>query len=304
MNEITKQDSIFKPNLVIGGSYKCGTTFLHAMISSNENVFSPYVKEQNYFIDSVYDNDNLQSSINILKKIRKDYKFNAYKKYYIETSPCYLYIDKNLIPKLVDFYPSKTKFIFIVRKPSERIKSYFKYAISKNKIDDDYTSFISKVLRSKSEGNLKYGDIYSNCIKESSYSQYLLNWKKFFGQNFQDSVLIISFDELANNPDDVSKKIANFLSLDHAGFSKIDDKYKNSSKNIRSKSLHYAYLKFARMLNVYFSRVPTIKYFLKKIYSFLNEKKINPLELNINGLDELDNNELKKLHDMQIEVEW
>jgi len=77
-----------KPDFLIIGAQKAGTTALHEMLSQHPRLIPSTIKETHFFDnDSIYNKENYQQ----YHKFFKDNKPSGYSKLFFETTPIYLF---------------------------------------------------------------------------------------------------------------------------------------------------------------------------------------------------------------------
>ncbi len=130
---------IIKPDFIIVGAAKSGTTTLHKYLSQHTDVFMSIPKETNYFAfrdpEFVFNQEFVQKNyIDDSIKTESDYIacFARAKSYQIagEASPSYLY-NKNT-PLLIKNALPNCKIIIILRNPVDRAYSNFKHHLRIN----------------------------------------------------------------------------------------------------------------------------------------------------------------------------
>jgi hypothetical protein len=178
---------------VVGAS-KSGTSWLSEIFSRHKSLFVPKKKEIHYFNKEGIGKSNIPNP-NYAKDI------NWYHSHFqgsngrlcIDLSPLYLLSSE----KNIYHYNNDAKIIILLRDPSSRSISDFKYRIQKG--------WLSKNC-SFEEAIKKYPEI----IDHSLYFNNLLRYVETFGR---ENVLVILFDEIKEHPKNALKKCSNFLNI-------------------------------------------------------------------------------------------
>ncbi len=194
------------PDFLIIGSMKCGTTVLYEFINSHKKVKSAIKKEIHYF--SLY-----------------QYKgIDWYKKHFEskedcisgEASPTYFDIAFSpFIPRSIKEVIPNVKLILIVRDPIERAVSHYLHFCKINKIEALIKMDINDFFNQSFADTLKQTtniDIYLNQIL--SFSAYYRKFKTYLNVFPRNQLLVLSNNELKNEPIVTMKKVFKFLDLE------------------------------------------------------------------------------------------
>ena len=188
MNEFSSIGNL--PNLIVIGAMKCGTTSLHSYLNIHPEISMSRQKELNFFIET----KNWHKGIEWYKS-----NFTGEAKIYGESSPNYTkrHIWKNIPEKIYSVIP-KTKLIYVVRDPIERIISHYIHTYSEGTEDNSIEEALNKI-----EGN--------NYVESSKYFFQIEPYLEFFSNS---SILVISSEKLLNHPQETMKKVFQFLEVD------------------------------------------------------------------------------------------
>lgn len=105
-------------------------------------------------------------------------------------------------------------------------------------------------------------------INASRYYTQIIPYIRKFGK---EQVLILDFDDLIKNQEQVLQEISDFINIDFKGFFKLNKVHSNPS--IKGKKLHYRFNKIVKFLSPVLKRTPEgLKDFIRKIIS--NPKRI------------------------------
>jgi len=290
------------PNIVIAGAPRCGTTALFEYLSEHPEVSVSRLKETSYFIDEEY-----YSSRFLQSKLPKyfSHPLSEYEKFFensngggkviIEASPDYLY-QVDALASLAQL-KSNPKVIFILRKPSSRVYSMYKFSQGQLGIISDQMSFASFVQRAKDTDYFgKQGlNILNNVIENGKYINYLRNFSEHFGR---ERMTIILFEDLIDNPNKMLSKISLDLGIDSSFFDAFEAKISNNSVAVKSKLLQLMVRQAPIPLALRYGD-GYIKKVFRKIYRKLNTapliQKTSDVKFVLKELDEEYQNSISSL---------
>lgn len=173
-------------NIIIIGAMKCGTTSLHSILRQHPSIVAGEKKEMNYFKD--HDADQY------LEQFAVDPDQHRYT---LEASPAYTKhhvfdaAQDYVIPSRIARLGSKAKLIYIMRNPIDRCESHIAHNIGHGRITRESFDIRHPILTSLYASQL---DIY----------------RKYFSS---DQLLLLSIDDLENNPEHAMRSIGEFLDL-------------------------------------------------------------------------------------------
>lgn len=227
------------PNLFIIGAPKCATTSLFEWLGAHPEICPASVKETYYLLDRdypmfsdaspTYHRDNLAGYAAYFDHAQDE-------TYRLEATPDYLYQATALevIPRL----ETNAQVIVVLRKPSERIYSLFKFARNiMGNIDPDisFANFVNAIVN---ETELLDGRPILQCaICHSRYADYLGDWISALGR---ERVHVLLFEELANEPRVTLSQLTNVLGIDPAYYDSFDFVVHNRSGKVKNMALHRA----------------------------------------------------------------
>ena len=209
-----------KPNYLIVGTMKGGTTALHDFICKHPEVAPPKQKEIHYF--SLFPHRGVDWYLEHFEK--KGKKITG------EASPTYFDAACTpAIPRLIKAFNPQMRLILIVRDPIERAVSHFHHFRNINKIKDliniDINDFFcrshSAMLRQTTQL-----DFYLNQI--IAFSLYSRKLKTYFSVFDREQILVVDSAKLKNSAQTVMTKV-----FEHLG---IDNYYDNIFQEVRYSS--------------------------------------------------------------------
>lgn len=192
-----------KPNFVVVGAQKCGTTSIYNYLNENPAVFVPHVKETNFFSDS-----------NLFDKGKAYYLskyFNSNNRYKIVGEVCPAYLSNLNAPERIYKTFGKIKIVIILRNPIDRAYSNF---IMRRARQQEQRSF-EEAVNSEIEvlnglGNEERVEISpgNDYLYNSLYARHIRPYIDLFGF---DSICFLSFDKLCMDSRRFMDELYDFL---------------------------------------------------------------------------------------------
>ena len=211
----------YLPNVIIAGAPKCGTSSLYFWLSAHPEVKASMVKETFFFADEV---NRFNKNANIIEHSLQAYSsyFNSkksdQKKVRLEATAPYIYFENALkhIPKL----PSKPKVIFVLREPSARLYSQYRFERFRTKrIHMTWEEY------SKKDKLILHGD----------YEYYLKKWVKSLGK---DRIYVCTFESLVSDPKECLYDMSSFLGINSVFYESYNFIQHNETVAIKNKFIH------------------------------------------------------------------
>jgi hypothetical protein len=249
------EENIKKPNFLIPGAQKSGSTTLHYLLKQHPEIFLPDFKEPLYFISDIIKNIS-KNDIGFKNEGFKDKLIHTYDDYLNlfesvngekamgEASASYLYYFRHSIPLIKDKL-GDPKIIIILRNPVNKIFSQYKHLqrehaenrifekgleLENQRIEDNFTA----MYHYKAQG---------------MYFEQVKAYKKNFSQ-----VLVVFTDELKEDPISVAKKCYGFLEVDQS-FKPDLKNYNISAKRVKNPFIHNLFFnKSAHSVKLLFKR--------------------------------------------------
>lgn len=290
-----------RPNFLIVGAAKSGTTSLSYYMGQHPEIFIPKTKEPRYFVSKTLLNINKHDPLHeqimrtsVFNKTKYYELFNTKKSYkrYGEASVHYLYNYKECIPRIKKEL-GDIPIIIILRDPAIRALSNYYYL--KKHIKKDFI----KCIKNENE----YIESNFNSFWYFKSQGYYYEQVKPYINNFT-KVKIIIFNTFKNEPVPILKDIFNFLGVDNH-FSPNTSINLNQNK-IFKKDYYNTIFNIAKRVN-----------FLKKIIIPWEKERLNKIKdkyfltkpdysLHINDIKDLrkiykdDINRLEKLLNIEL----
>jgi len=289
-----------KPNFIIAGFPKCGTTSLHHYLSEHPQIFMPSQKELHFF------------TYEILSKLKNGPKDGAVKKTQIQDSKKYLDFYRNVkneiavgdaSPSYINYpnqflkikeYLEDPKFIIVLRDPINR--AYSNYLHLKREQRETLT-FKEAVNRENKRIKDKYSDFWYYKFNSTYYDK-ILKAKETFKE-----VLIITSEELNENHEATMKKVYKFLDVDCNFITKRKSNRFNKGgyykKNLFTKII-FQPSKFKNLIKKFIKPTPSLKILLARVASVFRAKTEEIDEETVLYLTKHFKEEVKKLKSLNI----
>ena len=270
-----------KPNLIIAGATKCGTTSIYKYLNQHPDISFCEPKEPNYFIKKYLLNVNPKDRIikSILKSSilnEKEYfkLFNGLKKfkYRGEASVQYLFHHK-ISAKEIALSLDQPKIIIVLRNPVDRAVSNWKY------IDIDQQNFETAL---GNESNLKKNG-FSSFFLYKSQGFYYESVKCYF--EYFENVKVLIYEEFKESPRKCLDEITDFLEIDRYDFN-TSVIYNKSKQNYIGRNSFFKKIYTKAKIRKLIKSVDEKILFKTLIKFFYKEKKINNLNLRNKLIDD------------------
>lgn len=211
--KISSKEPQRKPNFLVVGTTKSGTTSIHNYLREHFDIYMPVVKEPRFFICDVIRHLNSSDPRSLFLQDSTVFKYDDYmhlfekateEKAVGETSPQYLYYYKSAIPK-IKYHLGDVKIIIILRNPIYRAFSSYQHLRR-----DGYETLSFRDALDKESERRQLG---------WSHSYYYLDVGFYYRQvqeflNNFTNVKVFLFDELVSNPISFIQSMYDFLEID------------------------------------------------------------------------------------------
>ena len=195
-----------KPNFLIAGASKAGTTSLHDYLGQHPDVFMSTFKEPNYFVPG-YAYDNWEDYLALFADARGESALG-------ESSTGYLYCEES--PAWIKSVLGCVKIIFILRNPARRAASLYWWMVREGY---ENAATFDKALELESS-RMKSPTFRTTCPQfypdylyytTGLYSEQVRRYLETFGEG---NIRIYIFEEFAKDPHAVCRDIFEFLGVD------------------------------------------------------------------------------------------
>ena len=180
-----------KPNFLIIGAPKAGTTSLWANLREHPNVFMPKIKEPHYFSREEVYLRGWSWYMDLFSEWNGEFAVG-------EASPSYSMIQS--YPKVAERIANNlpdVRLIYIVRNPFERVQSaWLQFLFTGHPITGDFDQDIRG---------------YGPMIEQSLYWQCISKYREYFSDQ---NILVLFFEDLKSDAKKVIRKCYSFLGVD------------------------------------------------------------------------------------------
>ena len=280
--------NVTKPNFLIVGAAKSGTTSLANYLNNHPDIFISKIKEPRFLIADTIKNTSKKdpSYTHIVKSsvLQTENYFNLFKnkkeKAIGEASVHYLYHYQEAINNIKKYLGTNTKIIIVLRNPVSRAISNWKYQ------DKDFLDF--ELAINSENKRIKEG---FNSFWYYSKLGYYHDQVKSYMENFKNTKVIL-FEDLINNTSDVMTDLYYFLGVDY--------NFKNQSYKVHNQS-SFSIIPTSRYLKGFLKNQKRVNAFKKLKHKNLIPKKLYQIkedlitEKDIMLLKNLYNEDIKKL---------
>lgn len=204
-----------KPDYLIVGTMKGGTTILYDFVCDHPDVVSAKQKEIHYFSLYYDKGEDWYSSF-----------FNNSDTAQMtgEASPTYFDMSTGgVIPRLIKKDYPDTKIILVVRDPVERAISHFNHYCTINKVESVIEKGIERFF------NDSYSDAAKCTTADQTFLYHVLNFScysqkfKYFKNTFGENMLVVSNDRLRSESQEVMSEVHSHLGLSHRSSSLFEE---------------------------------------------------------------------------------
>lgn len=201
-------------------------------LCAHPEVCGSKTKETHFFDDEIYPRFNQHANVH-------QHDLSRYEAYFehcttqgirLEATPIYMY-QQTALKHLSKFNP-KPKVLFILREPSQRAHSQFrfnKYRLGNIDPSVTYLDYLKDLAGTTSDP-----------VQRGHYVQYIDQWMAAFGQ---ENIHVLQLEALFANRVETMKSVAKFLALDPTFYDTFDFMKRNETRKMRSTKLHRLGLK-------------------------------------------------------------
>jgi hypothetical protein len=234
------------PNLVVAGAPKCGTSSLFRWLADHPEACGSAPKETFYLMDEGH------------PLLRRGSNFHTrglggYEEFFggcdrgarvvFEATTHYIYQRTAL--EVLSKLKTEPLMVFLLRKPSERVYSSFRYSrnnLANVRRDLTFARFVelsknggagNRAALEEAAGASAY--VLRNDISYSRYVEFVSRWVERFGRG---RVHVLLFEELKSNPRAFMKNFAARVGVDSSFYDSYDFPLKNETFGVRYPSIH------------------------------------------------------------------
>jgi len=200
-----------RPDFLIIGAMKAGTTTLHRDLSQHPQIFLSDPKEPNDLVsDDVLTDKGLQAYTGLFAGARPDQLCG-------EASTTYTREPRHTgaAARALQVCGPNLKLIYVVRDPFERAVSHYRYAFLRGRTKGPPEAELL--------GNPEYAQV-------SDYARQLAPWREAFGD---DAILIVNFKDYIKARRDIVSQVLRFLEVDATSLELDVSRRFNASDDVR-----------------------------------------------------------------------
>ncbi len=182
-----------KPNLIIIGAQKCGSSSLHQYLDLHPDISMSQTKELDFFVESL----NWKKGLDWYES-----QFSGATKIRGESSPSYtMYPNFTDVPKRMHSLLPDAKLIYIVRDPIKRIVSHYLHQWYKKR---QHNTSIETLADPDDKRSQHY-------IRTSSYHLQMSQYLEYYDIS---KIFVVSLEEMGASRQDTLRRIFRFLEVD------------------------------------------------------------------------------------------
>jgi Sulfotransferase domain len=248
--------------LIIAGTSKAGTTSLFSYLASHPQI-CPAEKETRFFLDADYP---LSSKKRYQKNGPETYlslfDSGPPENWRLEATPDYLY-DANT-PHFIRQSLANVRLLFILREPTSRLLSWYRFARKRSVIPYDMTfdDYVCMQRDNSTRFPRERGHPAFYALEQGRYSLYLRPYLELFGES---SVHISFYEDLQRGALAFMVPICHWLGIEEAYFRDFRFDVINKGSDVHSHYLHKAYIKSSQRVRHLFRHTPKLRPLLRRI---------------------------------------
>lgn len=259
-----------RPNFIIAGVNKAGTTSLWSYLAQHPQIGPSAVKETCHFLPLRYDDETLPP----ITDYEALFPASAAKQpVRMESTPGYFYGGQPLAQSIYDACPD-AKILILLREPVSRLISFFRFQQSQLNLPQDLTLEaylqVCKALTAQDLRQRKNNPYFG--YHGGLYTEYLKAWQAVFG----DRLRIAFFDDLKTNPRQVVRLACEWLNIDTSFAENCDTQATNQTRGFKYAAIQRLALAINHQGERFWRKHPAIKRALKNGYGKLNSRPIQP----------------------------
>jgi tetratricopeptide (TPR) repeat protein len=195
-----------KPDFLIIGGMKCGTTSLYSYVVRHPQVLAALKKEIHFF--DMNFSKGIQWYLSHFMPLNNNLKYLTG-----EATPCLG--DRGVAEKIAQNFPD-LKLIVILRNPIDRAYSQYNHAVKWFGVQDKFEAAIEPYLKNMQLNQLMlkddtaYLNVKCNYLLRSLYVYLFKEWLEFFPR---EQFLILKSEDLSIHPNAVMEQVYGFLNL-------------------------------------------------------------------------------------------
>lgn len=219
------QTSLY-PNVIIGGAPKSGTSSLFFWLGAHPEVCASKVKET-YFLGDTENKHNVATNIHKdgLEAYQNFFTHCKGEKIRLEATPVYIYhkLPLTILPTL----PEVPKMIFILREPSDRLYSHWRF--NRYRMKNTKMSF---------EDYLAYRNVPNGWADYLDHTHYIKHIKPYIEALGTENILVYQFEQIKKDKVAFMKQVASDLGISPDFYDSFDFFHRNQTVAVKNSKLH------------------------------------------------------------------
>jgi len=253
------------PNLIIAGVTKAGTTSLFNYLSQHPKICPSDVKETRYFYPLRFG-----GSLQPIETYAAHFRHCQDESYAVEATPAYFYGGRPIAAAIRNVLPD-ARVLLLLRSPSDRCWSYFRFEKSRARIpaDMDFDTYLDHCEKLRDTGadglweNRAYMGLIGGCYA---------NWMEEWSAELAERLRVVYFDDLSSDASATVKGICCWLGVDDEVVDTFDLAVENKTVQVRSDRAQLMALVVNRRTEHFFRRHATAKRRLRSLYYLVNRE--------------------------------
>jgi len=230
-----------KPNFLIIGAAKCGTTTLHRALSKHPAIYMALEKDFKFFDKDENYKKGLSYYKNYFSKVKSENIIGEANSEYLFSKTAAQRINKDL--------GGNVKLIIILRDPAERAFSEYKHQKKYDRTTQPFNYFLDKEnLTSELDKEL-----FSIIIERSNYKKHLEPYLSTFSK---ENIKIVILEKLKENPQRINS-VFRFLDVEELDIEKVEQA--NKAYSPKYKWLNNLILKPNKLRKLFKTLIPSFK---------------------------------------------
>ncbi|WP_417591558.1 sulfotransferase domain-containing protein [Owenweeksia hongkongensis] len=224
------QTSLY-PNVIIGGAPKSGTSSLFFWLGAHPEVCASKVKET-YFLGDTENKHNVSANIHKdgLEAYQKFFSHSKGEKIRLEATPVYIY--HKLPLKVLPTLEKVPKMIFILREPSDRLYSHWRF-----------NRYRMKNTKMTFEDYLAFKNVPSGWADYLDHTHYIRHIQPYIDTLGKENILVYQFEQIKEDKVAFMKQVATDLGISPEFYNSFDFFHRNQTVAVKNGKLHRIGLK-------------------------------------------------------------
>ncbi|MCD4698250.1 MAG: sulfotransferase [Bacteroidales bacterium] len=197
-----------KPNFLVVGTQKGGTTSMYEILNRHLQIYLPDVKELHFFDQDVNYRKGFQWYLNeYFTKVKDEIAIG-------EITPNYMFVE-NVPERIFNTLGRDMKFIFIFRNPVDRAFSHYQMCLYRKTETSTFADAIKLNIDYIDTGNIMNAD--KHYIDRGFYDEQLERYLKYFPKS--NMLFLLFEDDLVRDRKNTFKRIYDFLDVEWVNIS-------------------------------------------------------------------------------------